>query len=299
MYLSLLRVRWTALAGSPGRSPSMATFNSTSLIVDDADPKITYSPGWALDNSGVTPGFNHTLHIANATGQWASFNFTGVSVAVYGDYGVNAFQFTLSSYAIDGTKVGTYQPPINMSIETSDLLANNVVFYQSPPLTQGTHVLNITINQAAPAGLFYLDYIVFTPGSPTSSQSQPTSSGSASTPVFSAVAPSSVTTVTATASPSSKSHVGAIVGGVIGGVVALVLIVVFGYYCYRRKMMRPSLDSKLEIEPAGFEHACQYGVASRAGLAKLPCERCVFGFPREVIYLQNQKTPWTHAIGDF
>ncbi|OCH93938.1 hypothetical protein OBBRIDRAFT_239652 [Obba rivulosa] len=226
----------------------MSQFNATSIVVDDDNPSVVYSPGWALLPETASPVYNKTLHAANTTGQWASFTFSGVRVDVYGASTLEGFQYDLSTYAIDGQVVGKYQPPTTLNSTTG--LATSLLFFNSPTLAPGTHILNITVETAqASAGPFLLDYIVYTPGtsqqssSPVSSPSQTLSSQSSPISVT-APTPSS-----AVISASSKAPVGAIVGGVVGGVAALLLVAGLLWYYLRRRRMIPASDHKLDIDP--------------------------------------------------
>lgn len=61
----------------------MSKFNSTSLIVDDRDPSITYSSGWL--KVSTTAEYDGTKSGANEAGMTATFVFTGVQ-RLFGEY---------------------------------------------------------------------------------------------------------------------------------------------------------------------------------------------------------------------
>ncbi|OCH91045.1 hypothetical protein OBBRIDRAFT_551147 [Obba rivulosa] len=237
----------------------MSFYNATALVVDDTDPSIVYSGGWQTDPPALDPVnyYNNTLHIAENAGQWATFTFSGSGVEVYGSLVDNHTPYPLSEYVIDGVERGTYQPPSDLITPT---LASNNLFFRSPPLNEGTHVLNITVEVVTDPGLFYLDYIVWTPVSmpssvPTASYLFPTSSASPSSPQ--STSPSSVTSVAGSSSSSasivgalhtsSKPEVGSILaGGIVGGLAALLIMAVVLRCWHRRKRTRAS-DSKLDL----------------------------------------------------
>lgn len=52
-------------------------FNSTSIVVDDRDPRITYSGVWSL--GGTSGELVSTSHESNVTGSTATLIFNGMS----------------------------------------------------------------------------------------------------------------------------------------------------------------------------------------------------------------------------
>ncbi|KAI0340848.1 hypothetical protein BDW22DRAFT_355691 [Trametopsis cervina] len=129
------------------------------ITLDDADPRISYSPGWQHINPS-NGEFDTTRSSADKAGLTASLTFTGTNVQVYGSVAsIDVFGRPVSTYAIDGGPTTTYQAPI---VEPG-LVVYRVQFYQSPTLSPGQHTLVITnINGTSPSN-YVLDYIIYTP----------------------------------------------------------------------------------------------------------------------------------------
>ncbi|KAF9242625.1 hypothetical protein BU15DRAFT_43706 [Melanogaster broomeanus] len=129
-------------------------------IVDDRDPRITYTGTWFL--AGGFPEYDNTTHGAPTAGSSASFNFTGTTVSVFGTVGpVDANNYTIgpsiSMYTLDHFLPVTFvEPALNSA-------SYHYQFYTSPPLDDGLHHLIITsVNMSS---VLWLDYLQYTPSS--------------------------------------------------------------------------------------------------------------------------------------
>ncbi|KAJ7775148.1 hypothetical protein B0H16DRAFT_1713576 [Mycena metata] len=190
-------------------------------FVDDRDPRIVYTPSWT--ESGAEYDFQHTTHGSNSAGDSFSFTFQGTSISFYGDINNGTAEQVLNaSMSVDKGPPVFYVPPIQPAAVTS----NNLIF-NSGGLSDGTHTLVVTAENAHPV---WFDYLLVTPNSPGYSVSvSSTSTGSA---------PSGSSTASSLGSKSSafkkKTPVGAIVGPVVG-VLALVAIAALFFLCWRRR----------------------------------------------------------------
>lgn len=168
---------------------------------------------------------------------------TGTSVAVYGSLGsVDVYGIPVSSYSIDGGNTATYAAPV---IQPGGF-QTRVLFYQSPPLSPGTHELVITnLNGTAP-NVLWLDYILYNPSQTTSDSGGGSGSSSTSVP---ASTPSISQSTSPLSSASTSSNTGAIVGGVVGGLAGLAIFSALLFLCYRRRkreqidLLEPMVES--------------------------------------------------------
>ncbi|KAE9406486.1 hypothetical protein BT96DRAFT_915428 [Gymnopus androsaceus JB14] len=238
----------------------MSSSSGTTILVDDADPRIVYSAGWlkeglpGLECEGTTHGSNF---IPGAT---ATFTFEGVGVQVFGSVG-SPDGSPKSTYQVDGAVPSTF------TFNANGLNNYHLNFYSSPALDPGNHTLIMTSIGNNTTEIF-LDYIVYNPmpsSSSTSSlisTSSAVSSGDPATvttpmPLASAVSSSDPATVTTPIPIASAGHVasssaGAIAGGVVGAVAGLALGLVLMYTLMRRRIRE--LKGRLEanhnvIEP--------------------------------------------------
>lgn len=137
--------------------------SSKSLIVDDADPNISYSGDWKAIGpiTDRSHEYNGTLHRGDANGQTMSYSFTGTTITVYGSLdspsrtrkGLPGVEFqvdTLPSQQINAT--GSIKHNLNS-------LTTHQPVYQSPNLIEGTHTITITVtNSTANGPYFYFDF---------------------------------------------------------------------------------------------------------------------------------------------
>ncbi|OBZ65809.1 hypothetical protein A0H81_01427 [Grifola frondosa] len=205
--------------------PHLTSFLSTStmstgqvfLPIDNTNPAIHYSGGWI--DSTKSAAWNSSIEVTSNNGATASFSFTGTGVVVVGwsisgeEPGASG---ALSQYVLDGGSAMEYLAPL-----VDD---NDVVFYGSGTVADGSHTLEITVINAGVG--YVIDYLAYLP-----SPSQTTSSASYITTVF--VTPSSA--AQSSIQGSSSLPVGPIVGGVVGGVALLVAAALAFYFLYFRK----------------------------------------------------------------
>ncbi|KAF8186771.1 hypothetical protein BJ912DRAFT_926926 [Pholiota molesta] len=240
------------------------------LAVDDRDPSITYTGGWA---QAASPNeFDNTSTFTAVAGSTAKVTFTGSSIGVYGSIPAKTPKGVapVSAYSIDGGAPTLFRATEAGTTQFSQL------FFQSPVLPEGAHTLTILYPVASDP--FSLDYLLVlqngvstttsttstgtgtatTTSSTTTSSSTtttlPTTTSATTTSTSTTPPPLSTITVTSVAqsttatsgadstsgnasgtnSAASTNHTGAIVGGILGGVVVLFFIV-FGIIIWRRK----------------------------------------------------------------
>ncbi|CAA7262667.1 unnamed protein product [Cyclocybe aegerita] len=134
--------------------------------VDDRDPAIVYSKpplyDWNTRSYGGFWEYMGTTSLTTRKGATATFSFDGTSVSVYGTVTVNASLYPTSSYTIDGGEPVFYTPqrPEDRSREMY-----RTPFFRSPELSAGRHTL--VIRNEVDGGLYWLDYLTYTPGPPT------------------------------------------------------------------------------------------------------------------------------------
>ncbi|KAJ6564050.1 hypothetical protein B0H19DRAFT_1374594 [Mycena capillaripes] len=184
-------------------------------IIDDRDPKITYTGTWNL--GGTANEHNGTVSSSIKVGNHFSVPFTGTSIGVYGTFDSSSAGVK-TSYEIDGGPTTTVTSP------SSGQDSYQKLFWQSDPVGTGPHTLVVTmvaVNKAAEAGegTVWFDYF------------NVTHAGSASS-----------------APPKKASHA-ALIGGVTGGAVALILVAGLLLLYLRRKRKHKSLLSGTSITP--------------------------------------------------
>ncbi|KAF8146339.1 hypothetical protein K438DRAFT_1869913 [Mycena galopus ATCC 62051] len=126
-----------------------------SFIVDDSDPLVQYnSPsGWAA--TGSVPEFEGTSHASATPSDTATLAFKGTSISVYGTI---AGEGKLN-FSIDGVVVASYQSP------EVDHAFYNQLFWTSPPLTEASHQLVVTVDDDSSTDSsdrsIFLDYFIY------------------------------------------------------------------------------------------------------------------------------------------
>ncbi|KAF8124025.1 hypothetical protein K438DRAFT_1893841 [Mycena galopus ATCC 62051] len=127
-----------------------------SFIVDDSDPLVQYSSPGGWTATGDVPEFEGTSHASATPGDTATLAFEGTSISVYGtiadgEAGLN--------FSIDGVVVGSYQSP------EVDHVVHNLLFWTSPPLTEASHQLVVTVDQDSSTDAsnrsIFLDYFIY------------------------------------------------------------------------------------------------------------------------------------------
>ncbi|KAF7361043.1 Right-handed parallel beta-helix repeat-containing protein [Mycena sanguinolenta] len=165
------------------------------LLIDDTDASVTYSPGWQSENSTETC-LESTRHVSSAAESWAAVSFNGTGISVIGTPSQTEFKVSI---VIDGSQPITSQSQIdNQLFNTSNLPA-------------GPHTINITVLE----GNLAIDYFfVYDAGSPAL----------ATPPTGAPLAGSSKTL-----------PIAAIVGGAIGGLALLILLLAVVLTMRRRR----------------------------------------------------------------
>ncbi|KAF9049676.1 hypothetical protein BDP27DRAFT_1434069 [Rhodocollybia butyracea] len=162
--------------------PCPPTTSSLQTLVDDSDPRISYSDGCST----------------NVT---ATLNFNGIGVQVFGTVG-NANGSPSSTYQIDDLPSSTFVFQANGQ--------NNyrIPFYVSPLLNEGNHTLVMTALGNSNSRI-WLDYILSTNGLASSSSETSIPSASASL----TLTPSSTNTT---------AIVGGVLGSVVGIILVII-----------------------------------------------------------------------------
>ncbi|KAJ7244454.1 hypothetical protein C8J57DRAFT_1363865 [Mycena rebaudengoi] len=184
-------------------------------IIDDRDPRITYTGTW---NLGGTPNeHNGTVSSSIKVGNHFSVPFTGTSIGVYGTFDSSSAGVE-TSYEIDGGPTTTVTSPSSGKDSFQQL------FWQSDPVGTGSHTLVVTmvaVNKVAEAGegTVWFDYFNITHAS----------SGSPS--------------------PPKKTSHAAVIGGVISGVVVLIIAAGLLLLYLRRRRRHKRAPSAMSITP--------------------------------------------------
>jgi hypothetical protein len=166
-------------------------------------------------------GFNNNTVTATPTpGASLSFMFTGTQAWLYGGLlNLTSSDGQITSYPgadylIDGTSAGNQKPWFDTN--------GAVVYFQTPVLAGGTHMIQINVTVANATNPFIIDQFLV---SPTVGASN-----------------SGVQTSRTTPSPTVPIHitehttpVGAIVGGVVGGVGGIALLLLAAWFFFFRK----------------------------------------------------------------
>ncbi|KAJ6511179.1 hypothetical protein C8R45DRAFT_1162755 [Mycena sanguinolenta] len=128
-----------------------------SILVDDNDPLVQYSPPGGWSQAGELPEFDATTHTSVTWGSTATLVFEGTSISVYGTLQPSSGQAGLN-FSIDGMNVASYQAPLVPAI------LHNQLFWTSPTFPEAEHELVITVdrNTTQPNTIFFLDYFIYT-----------------------------------------------------------------------------------------------------------------------------------------
>ncbi|KAJ6511182.1 hypothetical protein C8R45DRAFT_1162762 [Mycena sanguinolenta] len=134
-----------------------------SVIIDDSDPLVQYSPPGGWSQGGEPPEFNATTHTSATAGSTAALVFEGTSISVYGTIGVNPGLLSLN-FSIDGADIDSYQVPVVVAEPV-----HNRLFWTSPTFPEAQHELVVTLDQNTTQQntLLFLDYFIYTTTSTT------------------------------------------------------------------------------------------------------------------------------------
>ncbi|KAJ7176860.1 hypothetical protein C8R46DRAFT_1245963 [Mycena filopes] len=219
--------------------------SSAFTLIDDQDlTKVAYTGTWV---PGGSPS-EHDATVSSSLNAGDSFavSFTGTAIAVYGTYDSSSAGVQ-TSYAVDGGS------PATVTSSSSPLDSYQKLFWQSAPLSSGSHQLVVTMKkvnagQADGEGTIWFDYFNVTHTADTTSSSSSASqaqSSSAKSPgtkgSATAKSPNPSSTNDASALPVStkkSSHTGVIAGVVIALIVLLALAAFFLRHKRRQRYIR-------------------------------------------------------------
>jgi len=239
---------------------------SNILSIDDTDGSIGYSGSW--DPVSSSTAYQSTLHSTTQTGATATFSFNGNMARVFGH--VPACD-SPSNIVVQFSMDGVASNALSMACTSSP--RQDVIYFATPTLSNGSHKLTITNMGTGP---FQLDHIeigsdgsapptpVGTASTTSNGASSPTSSalpsgstslpstgpttlsplvpapamssgGSSLTPVTGPSTSSSSSPDNATSSSSSSPHLGPIIGAVVGAFVVVIFLGFLFIHCRRRR----------------------------------------------------------------
>ncbi|KAJ7711296.1 hypothetical protein B0H14DRAFT_2645839 [Mycena olivaceomarginata] len=212
------------------------------VVIDDNDPSVTYSPKWNLNHSDSQ--LESTRHVSNTQldGAWAAVSFNGAAyffllnattrecpgtgISLFGSFPLD--QGFKASVAIDESQSGIVSQSQNQNS-----------LFDSGALPAGPHTINVTVLDGHQLNIDYFlvkndlesSSVTPTPSSPTASGG-PTQTGAPGTPVV-----------------SKTSNTAPIVGGAIGGLVILALILILVLIRRRRARTRQNSDAVVSVLP--------------------------------------------------
>ncbi|KAJ7849578.1 hypothetical protein B0H13DRAFT_2088448 [Mycena leptocephala] len=137
------------------------------VIVDDQDPDIHYSMGWAPIPAAISFEYGGTITSPGPQGSTAEYNFNGTSISVFARVAANRNNATnLLNFVIDGTILDSE------ILQTNQFERFHEKVYTSPTLADGPHNMVITLNTTS--GDVFLDYMIYevSPNTPIGSSSR-------------------------------------------------------------------------------------------------------------------------------
>ncbi|KAL1951391.1 hypothetical protein VTO73DRAFT_540 [Trametes versicolor] len=208
--------------------------------LDDTDPSIVYTGEW-FDNPGISGVFNNSLSSTIHTGDTAHIEFIASQIVIIGatvaPSGASSDSGPISGYTLDGATNSVFL------FQGNAANATGVTFYNSGPISNSKHTLDISIVQINDNIPYLLDAVFLqeevVTQSATASNTGIWISTVFVTPTAAATSVASNSTASSSASTSS-APVGAIVGGVVGGVALLVAAGLAFYFLYFRHRHRSS-----------------------------------------------------------
>ena len=137
---------------------------------------------------------------------------------------------TSSSYVLDDASPVTFTSPDQTSVEDT----HHYLFYSSPALQDGAHILTITQLTNSSRQVLWLDYFVYQPSPPSTTSALPASTSAIHSPT------------TCNASKSAGVNIAAMLGSIGGGLLAGLLLSAFIYALLRRRR-RSAWSTKTNI----------------------------------------------------
>ncbi|GJJ15747.1 hypothetical protein Clacol_010025 [Clathrus columnatus] len=229
-------------------SPSVSLENSV-IPIENPDPAFDFISGWSPID-GIANQTTDPNGLLNMT-------FIGIQLAWYGFIPIEVSHFPSSGvYSIDGGSSIPFQIPGLPSGATTSFF--NQLFFTTPTLDMGSHVLSVKYTGTSGQIPLTLDYVNVLNGSFPSSST--TSSGEGSNNNNRTRSHTSNSTPTPTLSNHSSStnspistkkgsSTAGIVGGVLGFIIGLSVVIFIWYIFYRRRRKQRQRDTIGDISP--------------------------------------------------
>ncbi|KAF9529092.1 hypothetical protein CPB83DRAFT_765783 [Crepidotus variabilis] len=210
--------------------------NAQTVIVDNDDPAMVYSKKkgkWRRNmssfNSGPNPdgfGYGNTTHDTTYVGSSFSYNFSAVSIGVYGVFSWSQVGSLSMEFSIDGNP---QKKDFVVTADTPQLKSEvgqeqNFLFYSFDFLLPGVHTLTVNVTDCQNLA-FSFDYLTYAPNFATLS----------AMPDVGIAASDDDGTSGDGDSEKTKSSKGVIIGAVIAAVALLLLITGSAFFLRRRK----------------------------------------------------------------
>ncbi|KAJ7510761.1 hypothetical protein B0H11DRAFT_1845481 [Mycena galericulata] len=125
------------------------------VIVDDQDPGILFSPGWAPTTAAIAFEYGGTITGPGPQGSTASDSFNGTSISVFARIAINTQnKSTTIDFVLDSG-------PVSSVVITSNSTEHfHHKLFASPTLPTGAHTLHITLAEITSSDVF-LDYFIY------------------------------------------------------------------------------------------------------------------------------------------
>ncbi|RPD67557.1 hypothetical protein L226DRAFT_566248 [Lentinus tigrinus ALCF2SS1-7] len=211
---------------------------SSSLIIDDNDPSVQYTPLWDLaEGPGYGRSYNLTLHSVRDAGQSVAVAFrgTGIQVVIMREP-TSVAGYPVTVYYIDGTYIASIDTPFVPDGRSQ----SNVTVFTKRDLTQGAHVLNITNMNGTRPSTFWLDYFLVDASSAALNPSSSSTSSSTGMPAA---------TSTSESGTAPSERIAAIAGGVAGALVVIIAAVLGCLWRRRRRRVRKERMLRTNVQP--------------------------------------------------
>ncbi|KIM22520.1 hypothetical protein M408DRAFT_28648 [Serendipita vermifera MAFF 305830] len=135
------------------------------LIIDDTDPAIIYSPNWekASTVGSNTNEYKSTFHSSQADGNWLNYTFFGTRISVYGTVNApNRYGSPKAVFSVDDGPTQAFNSIGEVRVDRlSTANTSHTLFYRSPNLSMDKeHTLSIVTEATAdPDARFYFDFL--------------------------------------------------------------------------------------------------------------------------------------------
>lgn len=196
-------------------------------VFDDQSPTMlrSYEGNWTHYTS---EGYQNDTYTSTTTpGASFSFTFTGSQAGLYGTVknnpnisGNSSIGFPTAEYVIDGALSGQQMP-------RRDSATDSTVYFLTPPLADGTHVIDVNVTVANSTNPYIIDYFLVLPPLGSASGDETTRMA----PSFTSVADTPTTHVI------HHIPIGPIVGGIVGGVAVIAILSILAF-CFLSRRSR-------------------------------------------------------------